>query len=263
MELGLAGRAALVTGASSGIGRATATALAREGVRVMLSARRREELEAAAAEARAAGGEADVVVSDLETVSGPRDAVEAAAARFGGLDILVNNGAPTAMGGLFEWQEDTYQQGFEGKALAYLRAARAAVPHMRAGGRGVIVNVAGLSARSANPGYVVGMMANRAIHALVRALSDELAPEGIRVLGLDPGAIATPRLLGTAIAHRANAEGVGTDVVVERFGQTIPLRRLGEPEDVADVITFLVSDRAAYMTGSTVIVDGGLSRSVD
>ena len=262
MELGLDGKRALVTGASSGIGRATAAALAREGVRVMLAARRRRELDEAAAEAAAAGAEVDVVVADLETVTGPREAVEAAASRFGGLDLLVSNGAPTAMGGLFAWQEDTFQQGLEGKALAYLRAARAAVPHMRAAGGGVIVNVAGLSARSASPGYLLGMMANRAIHALCRALADELGPERIRVLGLDPGAIATPRLLDAA-GHLASREGVEADAVLDRLSQSIPLRRLGRAEDVADVIVFLMSDRAAYMTGSTVVVDGGMSRSVD
>ena len=262
MDLGLKGKVALVTGASSGIGRATAIALACEGARVMLSARRVQELAAATDQIAAAGGEAAHAVADLETVAGPREAVEATVSHFGGLDVVVCNGAPTAMGGLFDWKEDTFQQGFEGKALAYLRTARAAAPHMRAGKGGVIVNVAGLAARSAVADYLLGMMANRAIHALARSLADELGPDGIRVLALDPGLIATPRVLD-ATAHWQEKGGAEPEEVLARFRETIPLRRVGLPEDVADVIVFLCSDRAGYMTGSTVIVDGGLARSVD
>jgi 3-oxoacyl-[acyl-carrier protein] reductase len=230
---------------------------------VVLSARREHELAEVTAELQTQGAEAAYVVADLETVTGPREAVEAAVARFGRLDVLVSNGAPTAMGGLFDWEESSFQSGFEGKALAYLRAARAAVPHLRAAGGGVIVNVAGVAGRSAAPSYLVGTMASKAIHALVRSLADQLGPEGIRVLGVDPGAIATPRFLGDAVDRMVQASGLPAEEAVQRFVQSIPLRRLGQPADVADVIAFLVSDLAGYMTGSTVIVDGGLARSID
>jgi 3-oxoacyl-[acyl-carrier protein] reductase len=263
VDLGLSGKVALVTGASSGIGRSTAAVLAREGAEVMITARRGPELEQAVAEMTAAcGGRAEYVVADLRELSAPSLVVERTIEMFGGLDILVNNGAPAGMGGLFEWDEAEYGLAFEAKAFAYLRAARAAVPQMRARGGGVIVNVAGLAGRNAQSGYLLGTMSNKAIHGMNKALADELAGDGIRVVCIDPGAVGTDRF-ETAMRHAAGDRGISLEQAIDHMARNIPLGRVGTPEDLADVIAFVVSERASYITGSTVVVDGGLSRAVE
>ncbi|MGE3620793.1 MAG: SDR family NAD(P)-dependent oxidoreductase [Acidimicrobiia bacterium] len=264
MDLELAGRAALVTGASAGIGRATAVALAREGVDVVLAARREDLLAAAVEEIEAAGGgRAWWVRLDLEDLDGPARAVEQAVERLGRLDVLVNNGVPTKLGGLFEWSDEGYLDGLVGKPVAYLRAARAAVPHLRAAGGGAIVNVAGMAARHATHAYLVGTMAVSAIHALTKQLADELGPEGIRVVGVDPGVTDTAQFNDNAVGRFVRETGRSRDEVVAEFTASIPLRRVASPAEVADVITFLASARAGYVTGTCVLVDGGRSRGFD
>jgi 3-oxoacyl-[acyl-carrier protein] reductase len=237
--------------------------LAGEGADVMISARRELELEQAAAEiAAAGGGRAGHIAADLRELSAPGLVVAYTVEMFGGLDILVNNGAPAGMGGLFEWDEADYGLAFEAKAFAYLRTAKAAVPQMRARGGGVIVNVAGLAGRNAQSGYLLGTMSNKAIHGMNKALADELADDGIRVVGIDPGAVGTARF-ETAMTHLAGDRGISVEQAFENMARSIPLGRIGRPEELADVIAFVVSERASYITGSMVIVDGGLSRAVD
>jgi 3-oxoacyl-[acyl-carrier protein] reductase len=264
MDLQLMGKVALVTGASAGIGAATAVALAREGMNVMLTARRPGLLAKVAAEAeRSRAGAAAWVCADLTLVDGPRTAVAATIERYGRIDVLVNNGAPTTMGGLFDWTDEEYASALEGKALAYLRSSRAAVPHMRARGGGVIINIAGLSARHASAGYLLGTMATTAIHGLTKSLSDEFSRDHIRVVCVDPGYIDTDRMRKGAIEHFERVQQIEAEELLKRFQADIPLGRFGTPEELADVITFLVSPRAAYVTGTTLVVDGGRSRSID
>jgi NAD(P)-dependent dehydrogenase (short-subunit alcohol dehydrogenase family) len=205
-------------------------------------------------------GEAAYVTADLETVDGPGAAVRATLDRFGQLDILVNNGAPTVAGGLAAWSAATVPDGLAGKAVAYVRAALVAAPAMPPGG--VIVNVGGMSGRSAVPSYLLGMMAVGAITAMTKSLADELGPSGIRVVGVDPGLVATPRLLETAVSHLMQVQSKSREEVLAALEAPVPLQRLGAPEDIAAVIVFLASGRASYVTGTTVAVDGGLSRSV-
>lgn len=266
MELDLTHKVVLVTGASSGIGRATAAAFAAEGANVMLTARRGDILAEAAAEVAAAGagaGAAGWVAADFASADGPAHAVGAAVERFGGLDVLVNNAAPNPLGGLTDADDDQILTWLRGKPLGYLRAIRAAVPHLREAGGGVIVNVAGMSARHATHKYLVGTMATRAIHGMVKSLSDELAPDGTRVVGVDPGPTESHHFRVNAVERFAAERGTSPEEIVAEFAASVPLGRVADPSEIADVIVFLSSRRAGFVTGTSVLVDGGRSRSVD
>lgn len=262
MDLSLAGRAALVTGATAGIGRATAASLLAEGVDVALSARRREDLEAVAHDLADAGpGRTVVVPGDLETTDGPAAVVAGALAALGRLDVLVANGAPTPMGSLDAFDDEGYARTLDGKPLAYVRMARAAADALADGG-GVIVMIAGISARSVGHRYLMGTAATAAIHGMTRVLSDELAPRGVRVVTVDPGLTDTRRFRDV-LPDMAARQGRTVDELVDELAAAIPVGRIADPADVADVITFLASDRARHVTGTSVLVDGGASRAVD
>jgi 3-oxoacyl-[acyl-carrier protein] reductase len=262
MDLGLTGRAALVTGASSGIGRAVAVQLGSEGVDLMLTARRAHELEVVAGEALKAGAKQVCwIVADLETEDGPRAAVEAAAAQLGRLDVLINNGAPTQVGGLSDFDDAGLLHAFEGKAVAYLRAARAALPYLSQSDGGVIVNIGGAASVSLMNHYLIGTMAVKAIRGMTSVLAQNVAADGIRVVGVDPGPTDTERL-GPGLAAVAAGRGVGADVVRAELENQVPLGRLITPEEMAKVVTFLASSAASQVTGTTVLVDGGYSRGV-
>jgi 3-oxoacyl-[acyl-carrier protein] reductase len=262
MDLGLTGRVALVTGASSGIGRAVALQLGSEGADLMLTARRANELEVVAGEALKAGAkQVRWVVADLETEDGPRAAVEAAAVQLGRLDVLINNGVPTQVGGLSDFDEAGLLRAFEGKAVAYLRAARAAMPYLTQSGGGVIVNIGGAAGVSLMDHYLLGTMVVKAIRGMTSVLARNVAADGVRVVGVDPGPTETGRL-GPGLAAKAARRGVGVEVLRAELESEVPLGRLITPEEIAKVVTFLASGAASQVTGTTVLVDGGYSRGV-
>jgi 3-oxoacyl-[acyl-carrier protein] reductase len=263
VDLGLHGRRALVTGASTGIGAATAAALAAEGVAVALVARRADVLAERAREIRTSHGVAAVPIAvDLAAAGAPARAVTEAAAALGGLDILVNNAGASPRGTIEEVGDDTWQESLDLKLLGYVRAIRAAVPHLRAPGGdgavdgelrpgGVVVNVLGLQGIQASAGYVLASINTALVH-VTRSAAEHLAPQGIRVVGVHPGPTATDRLLRMFGGDRSRAEAFAA-------GQ-IPIGRLVEPAEVAATITWLCSDAAAAITGESLLVDGGAAR---
>jgi NAD(P)-dependent dehydrogenase (short-subunit alcohol dehydrogenase family) len=249
MELGLKGRTALVSGGSKGIGLAVAALLAQEGVHLHLAARGRDALEAAAGQIRAAHGvSVDVHAVDLAARGAPEALGEACA----GVDILVNNAGAIPTGGLAEVGADAWRSGWDLKVFGTIDLTRRVYAAMKARGRGVIVNVIGLStARPAR--YMAGATANAALNAFTRALGGASMDDGIRVVGVNPGWIRTERMIGMLRAQAARRFGDAERWEELTQGQPAP----GEPAQVADMVVFLASMRAAHVSGTVINVDGG------
>jgi len=261
MELGLRDKAVLITGGSQGIGRACAIAFAREGARVAICARGIDALEQTAGEIRALGTEVMAETADVSVVADIDRFVAAAAQRFGGLDVLVNNAVSFAVGGFGELPDEAWQHHFNVKLMGYVRGTRAALPHLRRSGRGRIVNVAGIAARHVSgPGMTAGAV-NAAIVNFSKALADQVAADGILVNAVHPGATRTHRheiILDRLMQDHA----IDREEAERRSVANIPIGRVIEPQDVASLIVFLASEPAAAITGQTIAVDGGAARGV-
>jgi 3-oxoacyl-[acyl-carrier protein] reductase len=264
MELGLEDKVFLVTGATSGIGLASAALLLEEGGIVMMSARSVEANAGAWHELRSTFGErCAYIAADLEEMDGPARAVQATVREFGRIDGAIVNGVPTPMGGLIETSDLDLLTRLEGKAVACARLARAVVPEMRSQGGGVLIFVAGISAHSAGGhAYLSGTMATTAIHGLTKSLADEVAIDGIRVVTVDPGLTDTRRLRQEMLPRLTSERNLAEQTILEEIRQQIPLGRMAEASDIADAIVFLASRRARHVTGTCLLVDGGASRSV-
>jgi 3-oxoacyl-[acyl-carrier protein] reductase len=262
MDLGIAGRVAIVTGASRGIGRAVAERLCREGTSVALCARNRESLaEAQRALEAIAGGRVLTVEADLTEPAAAGRVVEATAAAWGRIDILVNN-AGAARGIPFdELTEELWLENLKLKLFGYLRMAREVLPHLRRNAWGRIVNVAGLAGLQPSPLSMPIGLNNAGILNVMKALADGEAPHNILVTTVCPGPILTDRQT-RLLQDAARTKGITVEAAQSEATSAIPLRRMGQPEEVADVVAFLASERASYITGSLVIVDGGLHRAM-
>ena len=246
MDLGLKGRTALVCGASSGLGLASAEALAAEGASVTMLSRRRDELERQADRIGALAVRGDVTLpSDTER------ALSLTLEAFGGLDILVwNSGGPTP-GTATAVTPDSLEQAVELMLLPLLRLVQGARPHLERSSGGRILAITSLAAKEPTAHLALSNMLRPAVHGYVKTLADELGPKGITANCVAPGRIATARL------DQLYPEGPTDEQLAE-----IPLRRWGEPHEFGDVVCFLASERARYVSGQTVVVDGGLQRAL-
>ncbi|WP_309889666.1 SDR family NAD(P)-dependent oxidoreductase [Archangium sp.] len=255
MDLDLKGRAALVTGSSRGIGRAIATALAREGVRVCLSARGAEGLEATAAELRASGAEVVTVAGDVATPEGAAAAVDTAVRAFGALDVLVNNvGGSGGVGAFDVATAPQWKDVLDRNLLAAVWCSQHAVEHMKARGGGCIVHINSIYGREygTSAPYTT---AKAGLTALTKEMAIDLARHRIRVNGVAPGSILFP---GGSWDRRRQSQPEKVEKLVR---EELPWGRFGTPEEVADVVVFLCSERARWVTGATVPVDGGQGRA--
>jgi 3-oxoacyl-[acyl-carrier protein] reductase len=262
MDLGIAGKAALVTGASRGVGRAIAAALAREGVRVMITARDGKRLEATrTALEQETKGEVHSLAADLERDAEVKAMVDATARQFGGIDILVNNAAHVMPSDFLALTDDEWLHVWEEKTNGYVRCMRHAIPHMKDRGWGRIINVAGLGGRQPNANTVGVSINNAAVLNLTKSLSWLLAPDNILVNAVLPYIIDTD-IQDETMARMAQLSGRSEAEIRKERVSRIAVRRMGRPEEVADVVAFLASARTSYVTGAGWHVDGGAYRGI-
>lgn len=254
MNLHLDGKVAVVTGGSQGIGRATAATLAAEGASVVIAARGRERLEDVAGTIRAAGGKVAHVVADVSQVADCERIVAAAVREFGRLDILVNNAGTSATGEFESVTDAAWQADFDLKLFGAIRLARLAIPHMQRQGGGRIINLTNIGAKQPRARSMPTTVTRAAGLAFTKALSKEFAPHNILVNTVCIGLIRAGQ-------HEAKAARAGKDVeeVYAGMGREIPLGRVGRAEEVANVIAFLASEAASYVTGTSINLDGGTS----
>ena len=246
MDLGLRGRAAIVCGASSGMGLAIAETLAEEGAHVTMFARRRDVLEREAERIGALSVRGDL--------TSPRDlgrVVERTLEAFGGIDILVNNGGGPPRTPALGLEADAVESAVELLLLSAIRLTGLCLPHLERSGRGRVINITSSTVREPTDNLVLSNAVRPGVIGWAKTLAREIGPTGVTVNSIAPGRIDTARI----------AE-VYPDGPSESDLAAIPLRRLGTPREIADVVCFLASDRAAYVTGAVVPVDGGLTRSL-
>jgi 3-oxoacyl-[acyl-carrier protein] reductase len=262
MDLGLHSKVAVITGGSEGIGRATAQSLGREGARVVICARRQDVLQRAANEvSEMTGSEVLPVAADVSRSGEVERVVHAAVERFGRLDVLVNNAGRSHAAAFESLTDDDWQADFDLKVFAAVRATRAAVRHLRASGGGSVVNVLNLGAKAPGPRSYPTAVSRAAGMALTKALSKEFAADNIRVNAVLIGLIKSAQ-------HERTWRAAGGQASLEDFYAArakdlgIPLGRVGEADEVGDLIAFLCSARAAYLSGTAINMDGALSTVV-
>lgn len=264
MDLGLSGRACIVTGASRGIGLATARMLCSEGADVLISARGEGGLQAATGVERGAGGRLEGVALDVTAEDAGDRIVEECLERFGRLDVLANNAGSSRMRALEQLEDDDWQEQWELNVLAPMRTMRAAVPRMVAAGRGRIVNVCSSSGKRPslrNPAYSVTKAAQL---SLSRVFAERHAADGVLVNAVAPGPVASPLWAGEGgLADQiAAAQGGTREEAIAAAGAKVPLGRLGTEEEIAAAVVFLCSEAASNVTGAAWSVDGGTFASI-
>lgn len=247
MNISLEGKRALVTGASQGIGRATAKLLADTGCELVLVSRTRADLDALAAEI---GDKAVACAVDLSEAP----AAGRLAERFPDIDILVNNAGAIPAGGIDDLDDAQLGAAYDLKLFGYIRMCRAFYPRMRQLGRGVIVNVIGIGGLLRDPAYIYGAAANAGLVAFTQSLGSASHRDGVRVVGVNPGPASTARLLAL---DQASRDEHGRSSLFDN----LPFGRAARPEEIATMITFLASDLCGYVSGTVVAVDGGRSAS--
>ena len=255
MRLGLGGKVALVTGSSRGIGRGVALALAAEGVSLALTARDEKALAEVAQSIRAKGGKTIVVPLDLRERSAPAVLVAAVTRELGGLDILINNAGATKRGEFAALSDADWEDGFALKFFAHVRLARAAWPLLKER-RGALVTIAGTSGRKPDARFTIGSSVNAACAAFSKALADLGKQDGVRVNCIHPSLVDTDRQRTRIAAEIARSGASEADVRVQ-FCREAGTTRFGTPQDVADLVCFIVSERASWLHGATIDLDGG------
>ena len=257
MDLGLTGKAALVTGGSAGIGKGIARVLAREGADVAICARRRDVLEATAAELRAESGRKIVAIpADLTRAEDAERFVTAAAAELGRVDILVNNAGSAAGGVLEVLSEDAWLQGLQLKFLGYVRCLRAALPIMRAQGGGRVVNLIGNDGVKESYWEIVPGACNAAGQNLTKALAGQYGRENITFVAVNPGPVRTERWEGLVRAMARDMK-LPYEIADQLAPRSIPLGRIAEVDEVANLVAYLASPLAHFVNGSMIEIDGG------
>lgn len=265
MDLGLRGRVALVCAASQGLGKAAALGFAREGAHVVICSRQKKALQLAADEIRAAAGEHAVqvvpVVADLTKPRQIAAVVTRTVKLFGRVDVLVTNAGGPPVGTFPDLDDATWEQGVALTLMSTVRMIRAVLPHMQKRQWGRIVNITSIAAKQPINDLIISSAIRPGILGLSRVLASQYAKDGILVNSVAPGFMRTARMeqIGTS---RAKEAGISLDDFFAKQSRDIPLQRYGEPGELANMIVFLGSERASYITGATISVDGGLLKGL-
>ena len=262
MDLGIEGKVAAVGGASSGLGKAIAWTLAREGARVAICARGKEQLERTrTAIRRASGGEVFAHSCDLATDDGPKDFIEATAKEFGGVDILVCNcgGPPATI--LANTSPDAWQEALDLSLLSTVRLVQAAIPYMRRDSWGRIICLTSISVKTPLPGLILSNTARPGVLGFAKSVAYEFADDGITVNVVCPGYMLTGRVEELAEA-RAKLSGQTAEEVMQELVADIPMGRMGDPKELGELVAFLASQNAGYITGTAIQIDGGSVQSL-
>ncbi|WJH27399.1 SDR family oxidoreductase [Paenibacillus sp. CC-CFT742] len=262
MDMGLRGKKALVLASSQGLGKAVAAQLAAEGADVMLASRNEEKLAAVKQELLEldGGGRVEYCVTDVTRKEDINALIHKTGELFGQIDILVNNSGGPPSGTFESLTDEDWERAFELNVMSYVRMIRGALPYMKTYG-GHIVNIASTSVKQPIPGLILSNTFRTGVFGLAKTLSQELAPYGILINTVAPGRIGTDRIreLDTA---RAEQNGISEEEVAEQFRKEIPLGRYGQPEEFAKAVVFLLSGANTYITGTSLVVDGGMVRAL-
>lgn len=257
MELGLEGKVAAIGGASAGLGKAVAWSLAREGARVAICARGAERLDRTRrALERASGREVFAYTVDLSTEEGPREFIEATAHQFGGLDILVCNAGGPPPTTLANTSGDAWEQAINLSLLSTVRLVQAAIPQMKRQQWGRIICLTSVTVKSPLPGMILSNTARPGVVGFAKTVANEYAHHGITVNVICPGWMLTDRVQELAEDEAGVSEATVQDVM-NRIVENIPTGRMGDPKELGDLVAFLASERAAYITGTAIQIDGG------
>lgn len=262
MDLGLKDKVAIVGGGSKGLGRACAEVLAREGARVTICSRTQADLEQAAEEIRlTTGSEVLVFAGDLDHAETITNLVAATVEHFGRLDILVNNSGGPPLAEAATASEELWHTAVQRSLLFFTRMCREAIPHMKQQDSGRIINILSSSVYEPIHKLVLSGATRMGVVAYAKTLADEVGPFNILVNNVCPGSILTERMLSNVTRH-ANDLGIPVEEGLQMRASKAAVGRLGEPEELASLVAFLASDKASYITGTTIRIDGGAVRSV-
>jgi 3-oxoacyl-[acyl-carrier protein] reductase len=262
MDLMLKGKVAIVGGASKGLGRASAQALAEEGVNLAICSRSQADLEKAAQEIHTSTG-VDVLAhpGDLDKHDTIRGLLAATVDRFGRLDILVNNSGGPPLAYARDADEELWATAVQRSLLFFARMSREALPHLKASGSGRIINILASTVYQPIPNLALSGATRMGVIAFAKSLADEVGRDGILVNNVCPGSILSERMLSNVTSRAKELDIPLEEAIKERAAETA-VGRIGEPKELADLVAFLASPRASYITGTTMRVDGGLVRSV-
>ncbi len=262
MDLELKGKVAIVGGGSKGLGRACADVLAEEGAAVAVCSRNREDLERAAQSIReGTGAEVLALAGDLDKADTVRQLVAATVERFGRLDILVNNSGGPPLARALSATEEQWATAVQRSLVFFARMCREAVPHMKRQDGGRIINVLASTVYQPIPNLALSGATRMGVVAFAKSLADEVGRDGILVNNVCPGSILTERMLSNVTA-RAKELGISVDEALAQRAAETAIGRIGDPKEMAYLVAFLASGKAGYITGTTILVDGGLVRSV-
>ncbi|MDE2839244.1 MAG: SDR family oxidoreductase [Chloroflexota bacterium] len=262
MDLELRGKTAIVSAGSKGLGKAIALGLAAEGARVAICSRNPDNLSQAAQEILTkTGSEVLAVPVDVTKPDAIANFVGTVVQRQGKIDILVNNAGGPPMGTFDDFEDKEWEDAFNLTFMSVIRFVREVLPHMRKTGSGRIINVTSTSVKQPLESLLLSSAIRPAVIGLAKSLANELAPDNILVNNICPGSIHTDRIKEN-VAAQVRSTGQSEESVMEEYAAKIPLGRLGEPVELADLAVFLASERASYITGATLQVDGGLIRYI-
>lgn len=262
MDLGLKGKVAVVGGASKGLGKACAQVLAQEGANVAICSRSKPDLERAAEEIASAGaGEVMTFPGDLDSHDTIKGLISATVARFGRLDIMVNNSGGPPLARAATANEEQWETALQRSLLFFARMCREALPHLQQQGSGRIINILASTVYQPIDNLALSGATRMGVVAFAKSLADEVGQDNILVNNVCPGSILSDRMLSN-VTSRANELGISVEEALAQRAAGTALGRIGQPEEMANLVAFLASDRSSYITGTTILVDGGLVRSV-